>query len=357
MSDYVPKESFYAILGQIKSRKIYTRQKIDEMIDKILKEKLNPNTKDSKAYYLLNQYKVMEIGGLNKLIKFDEKENKILHVVAYEDMFDIIDEVHKRIGHGGIVKTFKVLSKDYVNVSNKFIRVYVELCVGCLKKNTKTGSKKVVVKPIVSNGFMNRGQVDLMDYQSMPDGVYKWILHYQDHHNKLSFLCALISKCAKEVALRLIEIFTFIGAPYILQMDNGREFIAKVIYELKQIWKDMMIVHGKPRHPQSQGSIGRANGDVKKMLSNWMEDNKTKNWSLGLKFVQMSKNNSYHRTINCTPYYATFGREMNYGIGSTNIPKELLANIATEEELEKVLLLFFFQIIQYYLIYIIMIRF
>ena len=35
----------------------------------------------------------------------------------------------------------------------------------------------------------------------------------------------LCSKELKEVALRIIEIFTFIGAPNILQKDNGREFV------------------------------------------------------------------------------------------------------------------------------------
>ncbi|CAF0967028.1 unnamed protein product [Brachionus calyciflorus] len=120
-------------------------------------------------------------------------------------------------------------------------------------------------------------------------------------------------------------------------MDNGGEFVARIIRELKLIWKDMVIVHGKPRHPQSQGSIERANADVKNMLCMWMKDNYSKNWSLGLKFVQMQKNNSFHRTIKCTPYYATFGMEMNYGIGSSAVPKDLLSSLSTEEELEKVI--------------------
>ncbi|CAF0824954.1 unnamed protein product [Brachionus calyciflorus] len=84
--------------------------------------------------------------------------------------------------------------------------------------------------------------------------------------NKLSYLCPLCSKEAREVALKSLEIFKFIGAPCILQIDNGREFVARIIRELKLIWKDMVIVHGKPRHPQSQGSIERANADVKKYV-------------------------------------------------------------------------------------------
>ena len=62
-------------------------------------------------------------------------------------------------------------------------------------------------------------------------------MHYQDHHNKFSYLYPLSSKCAREVALRLIEIFTLIGSPVILQIDYGREFVAKVIKELKGFLK------------------------------------------------------------------------------------------------------------------------
>ena len=45
------------------------------------------------------------------------------------------------------------------------------MCIGCQKKGTKSGAKKVVVKPIISTEFMNRGQQDLMDFQTMHDGI------------------------------------------------------------------------------------------------------------------------------------------------------------------------------------------
>ena len=59
--------------------------------------------------------------------------------------------------------------------------------------------------------------------------------------------------------------FSVFGAPHILQSDNGREFVANVIEELKLLWPEMIIVHGRARHPQSQGSVERANDDVKKI--------------------------------------------------------------------------------------------
>ena len=80
-------------------------------------------------------------------------------------------------------------------------------------------------------------------------------------------------KTAKEVADNLLPIFLIFGAPAILHTDNGREFDNEIITELCRRWKDAKIVHGKPRHSQSQGSVERANQDIEKMIAVWMADN------------------------------------------------------------------------------------
>ena len=107
-------------------------------------------------------------------------------------------------------------------------------------------------------------------------------------------------KRATEVAHQLLDLFLLFGAPSILQSDNGSEFTAQVIKELRDIWPQIVMVNGKPRHPQSQGSVERANGDIKDMLVAWMAGNNTTDWSVGIKFVQFHKNSSLHSgTIHC----------------------------------------------------------
>ena len=69
----------------------------------------------------------------------------------------------------------------------------------------------------------------------------------------------LKTKTAEEVSYVLLDIFTIFGAPSILQSDNGREFSNRVKEELCSMWSGLKIVHGKPRHSQSQGSVERAN--------------------------------------------------------------------------------------------------
>jgi len=59
----------------------------------------------------------------------------------------------------------------------------------------------------------------------------------------------------------------------VLQSDNGREFTAQVITELAFLWPELVLVNGRPRHPQSQGSLEHSNGDIKLQLMAWMRDN------------------------------------------------------------------------------------
>ena len=112
---------------------------------------------------------------------------------------------------------------------------------------------------MIALGFL-RVQVDLIDFRSRPDGEYKWIMHVRDHFSKFSWAYPL--KCASEVAEHLADQFCTYGPARILQSDNGCEFTAQVISDLKTIWPELVIIHGRPRYPQSQGSIERANGDL-----------------------------------------------------------------------------------------------
>ena len=127
-------------------------------------------------------------------------------------------------------------------------------------------TKGVVVRPILSKEFSVRGQVDLIDMQSLPHGSFKWIMVYQDHLTKFVVIRPLTSKRAADVAYQLMDIFLLFGVPHILQSDNGSEFTAQIISDLKELWPELVIVHGKPCHPPSQGSVERANYDIKDML-------------------------------------------------------------------------------------------
>ncbi|XP_050063208.1 uncharacterized protein LOC126552529 [Aphis gossypii] len=112
---------------------------------------------------------------------------------------------------------------------------------------------------------------------------------------------------------------------------NPRDFWLKK--SLKDLWPELKIIHGKPRHSQSQGSVERANQDIENMLTIWMQEQNTSQWSQGLRFIQLMKNRAYHSGIKTTPYEALFGCKIKIGLNTSNLPKEIVENIDTEEHL------------------------
>ncbi|KAK6178643.1 hypothetical protein SNE40_011172 [Patella caerulea] len=248
-------------------------------------------TKNRHGYYLLSKFEILQCGDVEKLIKKRAtQDEEPVYYVCIEDTYDVVKRAHTATGHGGRDRMAKEVNKKYANITREALEIFKSYCQECQKKRKRPKTKGVVVRPILTKEFASRAQVDLIDMQSMAQNSFKWIMVYQDHLTKFVILRALTSKRAAEVAHNLLDIFLLVGAPSILQSDNGSEFTAEVISELKLVWPRLVMVHGKPRHPQSQGSVERANGDIKDMLVAWMGDNNTNDWSVGIKFVQFQKN-------------------------------------------------------------------
>ncbi len=58
----------------------------------------------------------------------------------------------------------------------------------------------------------------------------------------------LTSKCADEVAHKLLDVLLTFGAPAVLQSDNSQELENSIINSSREMWPELHIAHGKPRH-------------------------------------------------------------------------------------------------------------
>ncbi|XP_068233399.1 KRAB-A domain-containing protein 2-like [Palaemon carinicauda] len=130
---------------------------------------------------------------------------------------------------------------------------------------------------------------------------------YQCHLTKFVILRPLTSKRAAEVAFHLLDIFLLTGAPCILQSDNGSEFTAQVVQELKDLWAQWY-------------------GRTQKSKTSWLLGSLTTppGWFLGLCFVQNQKKPSYHSGINNTLYIALLGENLNFRLTATNLHQEVI---------------------------------
>ncbi|XP_039312990.1 KRAB-A domain-containing protein 2-like [Solenopsis invicta] len=313
----------------------YNVMKRDEY-DKLLAESEEAKAAIKKTplqYRRVKRFDVFEIGGTKKLISKDEP---VKYYLPAEEIYDVIESAHIAVRHGGRDRMKKETSRKYANITNEMINIFLSMCETCQQKRSKR-KKGLVSKPILHSEMNSRCQVDLIDMQSQADEQFKFIMVYQDHLTKFILLRALQSKRAEEVALQLTDIFLTFGAPCILYSDNGREFVNSVIEELFTYWPELKIVHGKPRHSQSQGSVERANQDIENMLASWLKDNNTTKWLNGFKFVQFMKNRALHFGIKQSPYKAMFGIEPRVGLTTSSLPSDMITNIHDENDLQNII--------------------
>ncbi|CAF1368372.1 unnamed protein product, partial [Didymodactylos carnosus] len=179
-------------------------------------------------------------------------------------------------------------------------------------------------------------QIDLIDMRTRPDVisiavVYRWILHCIDHFSKFTRSFPLENKSAGEVASKLRQLFFTFGPPHLLHSDNGAEFVAQVIFELKSLFPDMCFIRGRPRHPQSQGCIERANGVLSIALGKWLDTNNSVHWSDGLLPVAYGINTRVSSATKTTPYEIMFGQRPRSDSDFWKIVKE--CDIMDEEQL------------------------
>ncbi|CAF4463262.1 unnamed protein product [Rotaria sp. Silwood2] len=230
-----------------------------------------------KQNFILMKLSGIDIGCCIKLKK---------PICIYEAYYNVISEGHAAVSHGGRHKTAFELNAHYSWIPRFCIEIFLKQCIPC--QTRKPIKQHVISKPIISLGVMTRLQIDLIDMRTRPDTIapdiiYNWILNCIDHYSKFSWAFPLKNKSANDVAVKLRELFFCLRATTIASQS-------------------------RPRHPQSQGCIERANGVLCDALGKWMATNNSSHWSEGLLPVVYGINTRVSSITKTAPYQVMFGQ-------------------------------------------------
>ena len=94
------------------------------------------------------------------------------------------------------------------------------------------------------------------------------------------------------------------------------------------MWGGLKIVHGKPRHSQSQGSVERANRDIEDILTTWLHQTQRPIGQMGSVLSKSGRIEPITKALSVrSPYEAIFGQPMKVGLKTSNLPNETINEI------------------------------
>ncbi len=124
----------------------------------------------------------------------------------FERLFLDLLKIH-RVDHCKGNTFWKRAKRAHENVPRELCKMFSGCCPQCI---TVMQAKKPVaaIKNIVTKGFGVYRQVDMIDFQSMPDGQFLFLMNYVDHGMKKLTATPLVPKRATGMAVALLNIFT-----------------------------------------------------------------------------------------------------------------------------------------------------
>jgi transposase InsO family protein len=168
------------------------------------------------------------------------------------------------------------------------------------------------LKPIVSSAILEGVQVDLIDFSNKPDCHFKYVLHIKDHFNTYTALYACREKTAAVIREHFAHWLGLFRLPKVVQSDNGGEI--KGMLETLLCEQGIQIVHGRAKHPQSQGLVEQSNLVAKRKLEFWQARTKISSWVRALPFKALAMNKQSHSSLphRMSPYEAFLGRKSRW---------------------------------------------
>jgi hypothetical protein len=186
---------------------------------------------------------------------------------------------------------------------------YVKSCLSCQRNKHRNLLPAGLLQPLPIPGtpWESVSMDFVTDLPVTPKG-HDSITVIVDRLTKMVILTATKkTDTARDVAeLFVKEVISRHGCPETLVTDRDPKFTGHFFREITQLWgvKQNMT---SAFHPQSDGNTERVNRVMEDMLRHFVSPDQT-NWDQLLPLVEFAINNSYHDSIQNTPFILNYGR-------------------------------------------------
>ena len=212
-------------------------------------------------------------------------------------------------GHFGSHKTFmKIRDRYFWSTMFQDVEMFCQSCLVCQRRKIPRRQREAALMgtPVPNYPFERIG-VDVIGPLPETLSGNKYITVFTEPFTRWTEAFAVPEQKEETVAQLLVEeVVCRFGAPRYLLSDRGANFLSALctkVYELLKINK----VTTTSYHPQANGIVERFNGVLVECLAMFSGES---DWDAYIPYVLSAYRSSYNSTIQETPYYMVFGRQM-----------------------------------------------
>jgi hypothetical protein len=133
-------------------------------------------------------------------------KNTVKRIIYFEVAYTEIKRAHSQ-DHTKGHTLYARLGEMFKNIGSELCKMFTNMCPICITRMKCNRPVVTGIKPVITHSLGTQGQVDLIDFQSMPDGNFCFLLNYINHGVKFLFSILLTCKRASCIAVALLEIF------------------------------------------------------------------------------------------------------------------------------------------------------
>lgn len=238
---------------------------------------------------------------------FKEQLSYSSNVLIRGDKIIVPNELRSRfleLGHEGhpgeTVMKKRLRMRCWWPKMDEDIHKFVKSCKGCLLVSAPSKPEPMSRK-LLPNGPWMDCAIDFLG--PLPSGEYLLvIIDYFSRYMEVEVMRIITAESTIE---RLDVIFTRLGFPYTITLDNGRQFVSDKFHEYCE-QNGIYLNHTAPYWPQANGEVERQNRSLLKRLQ--IGNALLGEWKSELKRFLLMYNTTPHTVTNRTPTELMFGR-------------------------------------------------
>jgi putative transposase len=327
------------------SRELVREQEKDPLARAIKKYLLNRELPDDEKCRALVKLLIddcfIEDDVLWRRIHRRDQPDRVVMFLPRSQIESVLKDAHGHLmtGHDGLLKTKERIAQCYYWPGmDKDIQEHLQTCHKCQLRKTADRPPPTLLTPLPQPTEPNqRVHADLFGPLKTSGQNKKFILCVTDAFTKYVELVALPNKEATTVSTAIFEKWICrYSVPLEIITDQGKEFCNQLA---ENLYKKLRLSHHhtSSHHPACNSQAEVANKTIAKYLASFVQTD-TLDWEDYIAPLMFCYNTSFHRSIQNSPHFLTFGMEARLPtFMSSDLRRKFYGESSTDELIQRLL--------------------